>query len=118
MLQNYFKLAIRNIMKYKFFSAINILGMSIGITACLLIVLYVADFWGAPTVKYKDKIFTEEKIFLADSNFFSFFSFKILEGDPKTALIEPNTVVLTKSIATKYFGAENAIGKLITIRWR
>lgn len=171
MLQNYFKLAIRNIMKHKFFSAINILGMSIGIAACLLIVLYVADelsydrfhvkadriyqvglhgkiggqdimtsstcppmaealikevpgveeatrvadFWGAPTVKYEDKIFTEEKIFFADSNFFSFFSFNVLEGDPKTALLEPNSVVLTKSIATKYFGTENSIGKLITI---
>ena len=43
MLQNYFKLAIRNILKHKFFSAINILGMSIGITSCLLILLYVVD---------------------------------------------------------------------------
>src|SRR6476469_7903549 len=43
MLRNYFKVAIRNILKYKFFSAINILGMTIGITACLLIVLYVVD---------------------------------------------------------------------------
>ena len=43
MLQNYFKLAIRNILKHKFFSAINIFGMSIGIAACLLILLYVVD---------------------------------------------------------------------------
>ena len=43
MLSNYFKVAIRNILKYKFFSAINILGMTVGITACLLIILYVAD---------------------------------------------------------------------------
>src|SRR5690348_9331235 len=43
MLSNYFKVAIRNILKYKFFSAINILGMTIGITACLLIILYVSD---------------------------------------------------------------------------
>src|SRR5688500_9661021 len=43
MLQNYFKLAVRNILKHKFFSAINILGMSIGIAACLLILLYVVD---------------------------------------------------------------------------
>lgn len=41
MVRNYFKLALRNIMKYKFFSAINILGMSIGIAAFLLILLYV-----------------------------------------------------------------------------
>src|SRR5690242_10413609 len=43
MFQNYFKVAIRNILKYKFFAAINILGMTIGITACMLIVLYVQD---------------------------------------------------------------------------
>src|SRR5688500_4828297 len=43
MLSNYFKVAIRNILKYKFFSAINILGMTIGITACLMIILYVTD---------------------------------------------------------------------------
>ena len=171
MLQNYFKLAFRNILKYKFFSAINILGMSIGIAACLLILLYVVDelsydrfhanvdriyqvglhakigdqnintantcppmaetlvkevpgveqatritrFWGAPTLKYEDKVFTEDKIFHADSNFFEFFSFRLLEGDPKTALQEPNTLVLTESIATKYFGNESAIGKLITV---
>ena len=171
MLQNYFKLAIRNILKYKFFSAVNIFGMSIGIAACLLILLYVADelsfdrfhanadriyqvglhakigeqdisvantpppmaetlvkevpgvvqatriagFWGAPTLKFGDKAFTEEKVFHADSNFFSFFSYQLLEGDPSSALREPNTAVLTKSIATKYFGNESPVGKLMTI---
>ena len=164
MLSNYLKLAFRNIMKYKFFSAINILGMSIGIAACLLILLYVVDelsydrfhadaeriyqvglhakigdqdvtvantcppmaetllrevpgveastrianFWGTPSLKYEDKTFTEEKIFHVDSNFFEFFSYKLIEGDPKTSLTEPNTVVLTKSIAQKYFGHEKS----------
>ena len=171
MLQNYFKLALRNIQKHKFFSAINILGMSVGIAACLLILLYVVDelsydrfhasadriyqvglhakigdqdvtvantcppmaqalvtevpgvdqatriasFWGAPTLKYEDKVFTEDKVFHADSNFFNFFSYKLLEGDPATALLEPNSVVLTESIATKYFGNESALGKLVSI---
>ena len=171
MFQNYFKLAVRNIGKHKFFSAINILGMSVGITACLLLLLYVVDelsydgfhanadriyqvglhakigeqdintantcppmaetlvkevpgveqatriasFWGAPTLKYGDKVFTEEKIFHADSNFFNFFSYKLLEGDPNTALQEPNTLVLTESMANKYFGAEPAVGKLMTV---
>lgn len=171
MISNYFKLAFRNILKHKFFSAINILGMSIGIAACLLILLYVVDelsydrfhadaqriyqiglharigdqdvntantcppmadalvkevpgveqatrvanFWGAPTIKYDDKVFTEEKIFHADSNFFQFFSFSLLEGDPNTALQEPNTLVLTESIALKYFGSEPALGKLVTL---
>ena len=171
MLQNYFKLAVRNILKHKFFSAINILGMSIGIAACLLILLYVVDelsfdrfhanadriyqvglqakigdqdvttantcppmaetlveevpgveaatrisnFWGTPSLKYGDKAFTEEKVFHADSNFFEFFGYKLLEGDIETALKEPNTVVLTRSIATKYFGNESPLGKLITV---
>ena len=43
MFNNYFKVAFRNILKYKFFSAINILGMTIGITACLLIILHISD---------------------------------------------------------------------------
>ena len=43
MIRNYLKLALRNMMKYKFFSAVNILGMSIGIASCLLLLLYVAD---------------------------------------------------------------------------
>lgn len=43
MLRNYFKVAIRNILKHKFYSAINVLGMTIGVTACILIVLYVVD---------------------------------------------------------------------------
>jgi putative ABC transport system permease protein len=171
MLTNYFKVAIRNILKYKFFSAINILGMTIGIAACLLLILYVTDelsydrfhekadhlyqlglhgkignqevhttstcpplaealveevpgvaeatrianYWGAPVVKYGDKAITEQKIYYADSNFFSVFSFKLIEGEPKTALQEPNTVVITESMATKYFGKAPALGQLLII---
>lgn len=171
MLKNYFKLAIRNILKYKFFSFINIAGMSVGIAAALLILLYVshessydrfhlnadrifrvglhgrigdqdvmtattcppmaeilvnevpgveqatriAPFWGTPTLRYEDKAFTEEKMFHADSNFFNFFGFRLLEGDPQTALLEPNSAVLTKSVAAKYFGDGNALGKLIVV---
>jgi putative ABC transport system permease protein len=171
MLSNYFKVAIRNILKYKFFSAINILGMTVGITACLLIILYVADelsydrfhqnadriyqvglhgkiggqdvrtsttappmasilseevsgiedatrvanFWGAPVVKYGDQAFTEQNVFYADSNFFQFFSFKLIHGDAKTALQEPNTIVITEEMSTKYFGKESALGKMLLL---
>jgi len=43
MIKNYLKVAFRNILKHGFFSAVNILGMTVGITACLLIILYVKD---------------------------------------------------------------------------
>lgn len=71
--------------------------------------------WGNLVVKYEDKAFTETKALLVDSNFFDFFSFQLLEGDPKTLLKDPNTIVLTKNIANKYFGSESAIGKIITV---
>jgi len=170
MFSNYFKVAIRNIRKHKFFSFINIVGLAIGLTACLLIGLYISDelsydkfhkdvaniyriglfgrlagqeinsttscnplantlvtevpgveaatrIWrqGNTIFKYDDKTFMEENVFMADSNFFEFFSFVLVEGDPKTALLEPNSIVLSKTTALKYFGNESPIGKLMTI---
>ena len=64
--------------------------------------------------KNGDLSFTEDKMVFADSNFFQFFSFTLLEGDPATALKEPNSIVLTPELAKKYFKGE-ALGKLITI---
>jgi putative ABC transport system permease protein len=52
-----------------------------------------------------------EQIVVADSNFFQFFDFKLLHGDPNTALSKPDAVVLTEAMATKYFGKEPALGK-------
>lgn len=173
MFKNYLKVAFRNILKHKFFSFINILGMTIGVTSCLLIALYVTDelsydrfhdradriyqvglhakiggqdittsttcppmaeafvkeipgieqstrianVWGSGVVKYdpSNLMFTEELLFYADSNFFDFFSFKLIDGDPKKALLEPNSVVLTKRMEVKYFGTESGIGKLLSI---
>ena len=66
-------------------------------------------------VRYKDKFFDESKIYGADTNFFNIFNFKFIEGNSKSALIMPNSVVLTKSEAEKYFGNESPIGKIITI---
>jgi len=171
MFKSYFNVAFRNILKHKFFSAINILGMTIGVTACLLIILYITDelsfdrfhanadriyqvglhgkigdqdirtantcppmsaalvseiaevesatrvvpYFGRPAVKYEDKVLTEEKVFYADSNFFEFFSFRLREGDIKTALNQPNTVVLTEDMKKKYFGDVDPMGKLLVI---
>ena len=52
-------------------------------------------------------------MFYADHNFFKFFSFELSEGNPKTVLNEPNTVVLTEKIAQLYFGNQNPIGEII-----
>jgi putative ABC transport system permease protein len=169
MLKNYFTIAIRNIRKRKFFASITISGMTVGITACLLIALYVIDEFsydrfhansgriyqvglhkkigtqdersastcppladamiseipevesvlrltnGGSVIRYEEKVFTENKIFCTENNFFDFFSFKLISGNTKTALKEPNTVVLTEKTARKLFGDENPLDKLVII---
>ncbi len=170
MLKNYFKVALRTILKHKFYSVLNISGLAFGLTACFLIGLYIFDElsfdkfhkdseniycialhgkiagqeiytssscppiaqemvneipgveqairvnpWRNVVMKYEDKAFTETKALLVDSNFFAFFSFKLLEGDVKTVLKEPNTMVITKASAVRYFGNQSAIGQLITV---
>jgi putative ABC transport system permease protein len=173
MLRNYILVAVRNILKYKFFAAINLIGLVIGMTCCLLIVIYVSDELSydrfhkdigvmyrvglqgkiagqeiyttnssiplAPTMqeeipgvesvhrlrsisgsagvafRYEELVFPEQRVLVADSNFFQFFSFELLQGDKATALTEPNSIVLTEALATKYFGNEPALDKIITI---
>jgi putative ABC transport system permease protein len=51
-----------------------------------------------------------------DSNFFQVFSFPLLGGDPATALMQPNAVVLSEDAATKYFGSTDAIGKTLLLK--
>ncbi len=59
-----------------------------------------------------DKKFYEEKIFYADSNLFEVFTYPLLEGNAKTALLAPNSLVLTQSLAEKYFGkGKNVVGQ-------
>ena len=50
---------------------------------------------------------------LADSNFFRFFSFKMIKGDASSVLSEPNNIVLSQSAAKKYFGKQDPIGRLL-----
>ncbi|MCH8960782.1 MAG: ABC transporter permease [Bacteroidetes bacterium] len=66
-------------------------------------------------VRYQANRFVEERFFFGDSTFFEVFTFPLLQGDPKTALVEPNTVVLTESTARKYFGQENPIGQTLRV---
>ncbi len=170
MFKNYFKTAWRNIRKNKLFSAINILGLSIGIATCFIIMLYVQDelsydrfnvkaertyrvafkanmnggkilegnvmppvaaalkndypeveeatrlnLNGDTKITYNNKTFKESKLVIVDSNFFSVFTLPFIQGDAKTALMEPHTIVLTKDMVHKYFNTEDPIGKLLKI---
>lgn len=60
-----------------------------------------------------EKSFYEEHILYADSSFFEIFSFDLIQGDPQTALIHPNCIVLTEKMAQKFFGNEDPVGKQI-----
>ncbi len=167
MIKNLLLIAIRNFKKDKWYSLLNILGLTIGITFSLFLIFYIRDelnfdkfnvkadriyrivsyiqekdkntnwtitqFPLAPTMKkdfpeveeavrftskertlFKsgDHDYYETKIYYADSNVFSIFTFPFLQGDPKVALNEPNSVVITKTLAEKYFGKNNrAVGK-------
>jgi putative ABC transport system permease protein len=166
MIRNYFKIAWRNLMKSKVFSSINIIGLTTGITVCMMIFLFVMhefsfdDFhqngkliyrvnrgWdpSAPPAaylsgpyaealandfrgevrsyvrvmpdndlfSYNNRSFNEKKVYMTDSNFFSFFSFPLLRGNPVTVLNDPNSVVITESTAHKYFGDADPIGKIL-----
>jgi putative ABC transport system permease protein len=64
-------------------------------------------------VQYGGKTF-EESIALADSQFFNMFSFNAKEGDLAGALNDPHSMVITDEIAKKYFGEDNAVGKLLS----
>ncbi len=64
-------------------------------------------------VRHDDKSFYEEKVFFAEPAFLEMFSFQWMTGQPEGALSQPNTVVLTESMAVKYFGDSNPIGKVI-----
>ncbi len=173
MFRNYLTVALRNILKYKFFSFINITGLVIGMACCLMLFVYVLDELSYDTfhkdyqqiyrvalhgriggqeirtsntcipllpamqaevpgvnevlrMKYatigagyamrnEEKVFTEEKILIADSNFFTFFSFPLIQGDAASVLDEPNSIVLTETLAKKYFGTTDALGKTLVV---
>ncbi|MES2647244.1 MAG: ABC transporter permease [Bacteroidota bacterium] len=68
---------------------------------------------GSPIINYADKSFREGSVAFVDSNFFSVFTLPLIAGDTRTALLEPNTVVITEATAKKYFGKEDAIGKVL-----
>ncbi|WP_299287214.1 ABC transporter permease [uncultured Mucilaginibacter sp.] len=170
MIRNHFKIAFRNLWKNKGYSAINIFGLAIGLTVCLLITLFVMDelsydrynekagriyrvntyihlngsdfkqrLTPAPMatalmkdypqieqatrvgtgsemlVKKDNETIVEKNAFSADPNLFEVFSLPMIAGDPKTALSQPKTMVISASIAKKYFNTIDVIGKTLKV---
>ncbi|NIR52883.1 FtsX-like permease family protein, partial [candidate division KSB1 bacterium] len=168
MFKNYFRITLRNLLKFKGYALINISGLAIGMACFILISLWVFDElsydefhqekhrifrvntispdyglvtssslrlgptmmdaypevenytrvwpWARSLVKYKNRVFDEQNIYLADSSFFAIFSFPFIKGKPETALTERYSVVLTKAAAERYFGDEEPLGKMVFSR--
>jgi putative ABC transport system permease protein len=74
----------------------------------------IEPFWDV-LFKYEDNVFYEDNIALADPSIFEIFSFKFIHGNPATCLKEPGNLVLTETLARKYFGDQNPIGKIIQL---
>jgi putative ABC transport system permease protein len=72
-------------------------------------------YFGSHILQYKNKSFREYQIYTADSTFFDVFSLPFISGNPKTALRQPNSIVMTESAAKKYFGNENPVGKMLRV---
>ena len=72
--------------------------------------------WGGSwVVEYGNKKISEQKFWRADSNFFDVFTYSFINGDPKTALNDVSSVVITETVAKRYFGKEDPMGKSIKI---
>lgn len=170
MYKNYIKIGWRNAMQAKFFSLVKILGLSVGLTSCMLIFLFTKDemsydqfhdnkdqiyrviqswqFGNDPpnvigvsnaiigeafakdipevetfvrvngtdvTIKKGDDTFNEVPLFV-DSNFFSVFSFPLLNGNPATALTDLHSAVVSQDFAERYFGTTEAIGQPVDVK--
>jgi putative ABC transport system permease protein len=169
MIKSYLKIALRHLQKNKLYAFVNIIGLSIGITSCILIGMYIfhelsydkfhanADrivrvtmeyraagtvnktavtgtkvgpqfkrtfpaveaftrtFRYARVIGYGNKVFDEKNVLYADSAFFHIFSFRLLRGNRHTALSSTDNIVLTESMAKKYFGNEDAMGKTLRV---
>jgi putative ABC transport system permease protein len=72
-------------------------------------------YQGNHVLRYNDNISRESRIYTADSTYFEIFSFPLIYGNVKTALVRPNSIVLTETMAKKYFGNENPLGKTFLV---
>jgi putative ABC transport system permease protein len=71
---------------------------------------------GDVIIRYRDTAFKETEAFGAEPSFFDVFSFPLLKGNPETSLRDPNMMVMTQSLAKKYFGDEDPVGKTIEMQ--
>lgn len=76
-------------------------------------VVRIRNNWHINTLKFEDKEVALKKAIFADSNFFNFFTFKKLSGNPNQLLVGKNSIVLTHKIANRMFGNENPLGNLV-----
>jgi putative ABC transport system permease protein len=170
MIKNYIKTAFRTLKKNLGFTAINVLGLALGLATCLLIIFYVVDELsydrfnikadriyrinnhikfgsndqsyasspaplaaalmadlpevektvrlinrGGNTVKKGNQNIKEDHMLFADATLFDVFTFPMISGDPKKALVEPNSVVINETVARRYFNDPlKAVGKIFT----
>jgi putative ABC transport system permease protein len=70
---------------------------------------------GGRVFQYGEKSFKEDRIVFADATFFNIFSIPVVKGDPRTALKDPRTLVLSRKTAEKYFSDEDPIGKILKL---
>ncbi len=71
---------------------------------------------GDVILKYEDTAFKETEVFCAEPSFFDVFSFHLLEGSPETCLQDPHMMVMTQSLAERYFGDEDPLGKTLEMQ--
>ena len=170
MLNNYIKIALRNFLRYKLYSIINLSGLAVGLACFILIILYINFEFGYEShneklpdiyrinviqtarndefkssysmpplgpafkegiseikdyvrfyntreslIKYRDKSFYEKGVVYTDPGLFNVFTVPVIAGDPNTALSDKNTVVITESVAQKYFGEHNPLGQVLLL---
>lgn len=170
MIENYLKIALRNLLRQKSYSIINIGGLAIGMSVCILILSYVffelsydkfheksdqiyrvgvdalvggntmnlavtsapmgealrQDFpeviantrftyRGDQEFSIGEKRFIQEGILYADSSFLKIFSFKLIQGARAEVLLNNKSIILTETLAKKFYGENNAIGEIIRI---
>jgi len=75
----------------------------------------IAGTWEAPVFQAENREPVTSDLLFADEDFFKFFTYNAVDGDPESALKAPLTVVITETLEKKLFGFEKAIGKIIKL---